>query len=35
MTLQERMLDMLTSAYNRNPDGNIGKLMRLAKPCNC
>ena len=29
MTLQERMLDMLTSAYNRNPDGNIGKLMGI------
>lgn len=29
MTLQEQMLDMLTSAYNRRKDGNIGKLMGI------
>lgn len=29
MTLQERMLDMLTSAYNRRKDGNIGKLVGI------
>ena len=29
MTLHERMLSMLTSAYNRNPSGNIGKLMGI------
>lgn len=28
-SLQQRMLDMLTSAYNRNPTGNIGKLMGI------
>ena len=29
MTLHEHMLSMLTSAYNRNPGGNIGKLMGI------
>ena len=29
MTLHERMLSMLTSAYNHNPNGNIGKLMGI------
>lgn len=28
-----RMLDMLTSAYNRDADGNIGKLFRLYADC--
>ena len=28
-----RMLDMLTSAYNREENGNIGKLFRLYSEC--